>query len=155
MHVTSETSGFVRTLTLARPEKKNALTVAMYARLLELFAEASADPRVRVVVVTGAGGIFTAGNDLHDFMSQPPTDEASPVLRFLHALVDFEKPLIAAVAGAAIGVGTTMLLHYDLVLASESAKFQLPFVNLGLCAEGASSVLLPAAAGLGRASELL
>jgi enoyl-CoA hydratase/carnithine racemase len=155
MHVTSETSGWVRTITLTRPEKKNALTVAMYANLCELFAESAADPEIRVVVITGAGGAFTAGNDIHDFMSTPPTDDASPVLGFLRALVDFEKPLVAAVPGVAIGVGTTMLLHCDLVLAAEGARFQLPFVNLGLCAEGGASLLLPSVSGMQRASELL
>jgi enoyl-CoA hydratase/carnithine racemase len=155
MHVTSEQSGFVRTLTLARPEKRNALTIGMYARLVELLTECSGDAGVRVVLLTGAGGAFTAGNDLHDFMSHPEAGEDSPVLRFLHTLVDFDKPLVAAVPGAAIGVGTTMLLHCDLVLASASARFQLPFVNLALSAEGASSLLLPASCGMARASELL
>jgi enoyl-CoA hydratase/carnithine racemase len=155
MHVTSDQNGFVRTLTLTRPEKRNALTLGMYARLVELLVECAADRRVRVVLINGAGGAFTAGNDIRDFMSHPQAGEDSPVLRFLHTLVDFDKPLVAAVSGPAIGVGTTMLLHCDLVLASASARFQLPFVNLGLSAEGASSLLLPASSGMARASELL
>jgi enoyl-CoA hydratase/carnithine racemase len=106
-------------------------------------------------VLTGAGDIFTAGNDIHDFMATPPTSEDSPVLQYLVQLVHFPKPIIAAVNGAAIGVGTTMLLHCDLVLAAESARFQLPFTKLALCPEAGSSFLLPRLAGLQKASELL
>lgn len=153
--VTTSTTGAVRTITLTRPEKKNALTLAMYVRLTELFHEASADPGVRVVILTGAGSAFTAGNDLADFMGAPAFDAGTPVLRFLATLVDFEKPLVAAVNGAAVGIGTTALLHCDLAYAASSARFQLPFVNLGLVPEAASSVLLPALAGHVRAAELL
>jgi enoyl-CoA hydratase/carnithine racemase len=144
-----------RVLVFNRPAKKNALTVAMYATLAQELADAVSAPAVRALVVTGAGDAFTAGNDLHDFMASPPTSQDSPVLQFLAALVRFPKPIIAAVNGPAVGVGTTMLLHCDLVLAAESARFQLPFVKLGLCPEGGSSLLLPRLAGLQRASELL
>lgn len=150
-----ETKGRVRTIRFERAEKKNALTVAMYARTVELLAEAAADDAVRVVVLTGAGTSFTAGNDLADFMAAPALDETSPVARFLLALVDFEKPLLAAVNGPAVGVGTTLLLHCDLVIAAASARFHLPFVNLGIVPEAASTVLLPRVAGLQRATELL
>jgi enoyl-CoA hydratase/carnithine racemase len=155
VHVLEQTDGPIRTIRFARPEKKNALTVAMYARVVELFAAAAADPAIRVVVLTGEGSAFTAGNDLLDFVQAPPFDEASPVVKFLLALVEFRKPLVVAVNGVAIGVGTTMLLHADVVIAAASARFQLPFVNLGLVPEAGSSLLLPRIAGNARASELL
>src|SRR5580700_1747166 len=123
--VESESGGRVLTIRLNRPERKNALTVAMYERVLELFAEASSRKDIRAVVFTGTGNAFTSGNDLADFMGQPGFSEDSPVLRFLRALVDFPKPLIAAVNGVAVGVGTTMLLHCDLVYAAASARFHL------------------------------
>lgn len=147
--------GGVLTIAWARPAKKNALTTAMYARAVEALAEADADPEVRVVVFTGEGETFTSGNDLADFMAGPSFQESSPVLQFLFGLVRFGKPLFAAVNGAAIGVGSTMLLHCDVVYASESARFHLPFVNLGLVPEAASTLLLPRSAGERRAAELL
>jgi enoyl-CoA hydratase/carnithine racemase len=150
-----EEGGRVRVVVFNRPAKKNALTVAMYATLAEQLAAAAALPLVRAVVLTGAGDAFTAGNDIRDFVSDPPVGDDSAVLQFLRALVDFPKPIVAAVNGPAIGVGTTMLLHCDLVLAASSARFQLPFVQLGLCAEGGSSLLLPEIVGWQRASELL
>jgi enoyl-CoA hydratase/carnithine racemase len=153
--VQSESDGRILTIRLNRPERKNALTVAMYERVLELFAEASSRKDIRAVVFTGTGNAFTSGNDLADFMGQPVFSEDSPVLRFLRALVDFPKPLIAAVNGVAVGVGTTMLLHCDLVYAAASARFHLPFVGLGLCPEAGSSALLPRVAGMQVASELL
>jgi enoyl-CoA hydratase/carnithine racemase len=110
---------------------------------------------VRALVLTGAGGTFTAGNDIQDFLADPPVSDDSAVLQFLFALVRFPKPVVAAVAGAAIGVGTTMLLHCDRVLAARSARFQLPFVKLGPCPEGGSSLLLPEIVGWQRASELM
>lgn len=145
----------VLTLTFHRPDKKNAFTHAMYTEAREALAAAEANDAVRVVVLTGAEGAFTAGNDLGDFLQHPPTGEDAPVFRYLRALVEMTKPLIASVDGAAVGIGTTMLLHCDFVLASERARFSMPFVNLGLCPEGASSLLLPRMAGTALASELL
>jgi enoyl-CoA hydratase/carnithine racemase len=147
--------GGVLALTLDRPAKKNALTRAMYAALADALDGAAADDAVRVVLVGGAGGAFTAGNDLGDFLADPPTGADSPVFRFLHALSTFPKPVVAAVEGAAVGVGTTMLLHCDLVYAGRSAAFRLPFADLGLVPEAASSYLLPRAVGPARAAELL
>jgi len=150
-----EHGGQARTLVMNRPAKKNALTVAMYAALADELAKAALSPTVRVVVLTGAGEAFTAGNDIYDFVAQPPVNDDSHVVRFLNALVAFPKPIIAAVGGVAVGIGTTMLLHCDLVLAASSARFQFPFVKLGLCPEGGSSLLLPQMVGIQRASELL
>jgi enoyl-CoA hydratase/carnithine racemase len=145
----------VRTLTFNRPEKKNAFTHAMYEAAVEALERASLDATVRVVLLTGAGNTFTAGNDIGDFLEQPPAGENSAVFRFLRALVNFEKPVVAAVDGAAVGIGTTMLLHCDYVVATERARFVMPFINLGVCPEGASSLLLPRNAGMALASELL
>lgn len=145
----------VLTLTFHRPDKKNAFTHAMYTEARDALVAADGNDAVRVVVLTGAQGTFTAGNDLGDFLQHPPTGEDAPVFRFLRALVELEKPVIASVDGAAVGIGTTLLLHCDYVLASERARFSMPFVNLGLCAEGASSFLLPRMAGTVLASELL
>lgn len=140
---------------MARPEKKNALTAAMYQRMADALAEAEADPAVRVILISGAGGNFTAGNDLHDFLQQPPMDESAPVFRFINGFAGLQKPFVAAVEGVAIGVGTTMLLHCDLVYAGSAARFALPFANLGLTPEAASSLLLPLCAGHARAAEML
>lgn len=148
----------VLTLTLNRLDKKNALTAAMYATLADALREAAADEQVRVVVIQGHEQVFTAGNDLQDFRDNPPdpaATEPAPVHRFLHELTNFSKPLLAAVAGPAVGIGTTLLLHCDLVYAGDNAAFSLPFVNLGLCPEAGSSVLLPALAGYQRAAEKL
>lgn len=142
-------------LVLNRPEKKNALNPAMYETLAETIEEADRDDRVRVVFLQGAGDCFTSGNDLRDFVEAPPAGEASPVFRFLMAIHRARKPLVAAVRGSAVGVGTTMLLHCDLVCAGRGARFQLPFVTLGLCPEAGSSLLLPRLAGYQRAAELL
>jgi len=154
-NVVVETHGAVRVLRLARPAKKNALTVAMYEALVAAFAEADRDDAIRVLRITGAPGVFTAGNDIFDFMQRPPTGEDSAVVRLLIALVDFSKPIVASVEGHAVGFGTTILLHCDLVLAARGAKFRMPFVSLGLVPEAASSVLLPGIVGLQRASEWL
>lgn len=153
--IRADDDGSVRTLVFDRPEKKNALTVRMYAALVEALQAAAADASVRVVVLTGAGDAFTAGNDLVDFMQDPPTGEDSPVFQLLLTLASYEKPLVAAVNGAAVGIGATMLLHCDVVYAASDAKLTMPFVNLGLCPEGASSYLLPRIAGHAKASELL
>jgi enoyl-CoA hydratase/carnithine racemase len=145
----------VRTLTFNRPEKRNAFTHAMYEAATEGLYRASLDPAVRVVVLTGAGGSFTAGNDIGDFLERPPAGEDSAVFLFLRALVNYEKPVLAAVDGPAVGIGTTMLLHCDYVVATERTRFVMPFINLGVCPEGASSLLLPRSAGMALASELL
>ncbi|MDP3276745.1 MAG: enoyl-CoA hydratase [Deltaproteobacteria bacterium] len=155
MSITVEDRGAVRTVRIARPEKKNALTLAMYESLAKSLAEYSANPELRACVLLGSPGIFTAGNDIGDFMQNPPTGEDSPVFGFLIALADCPKPVIAAVDGAAVGVGTTMLLHCDLVIASSRAKFSMPFVSLGLVPEGASSVLLPQIVGRATAAQWL
>ena len=142
---------------IRRPEKKNALTGPMYAALADAFMAAERDPAVRVVLIHGQAGVFTAGNDLADFLDHPPLSEdpPAPVFLFLQAFSTLSKPFVAAVTGPAVGIGTTMLLHCDLAYAGASAKFQLPFVNLGLCPEAASSLLLPALAGHVRAAEIL
>lgn len=146
-HLRTETAEGVLRLTLDRPEKKNALTLALYEGLIAALDGAASDPAVRVAVVSGTGGHFTAGNDLGDFLRHPPTGESSPVFRFLRALTAFPKPLLAAVEGHAVGIGTTLLLHCDLAWAAPSARFRLPFVDLGLVPEAASSLLLPLAVG--------
>ena len=154
-HVLVSIQDNVMTLKINRPEKKNALTVAMYQTLAENLFAADEDPAVRVVVIRGTDDCFTSGNDLMDFMQNPPTGEDSSVGQFLKAIATTKKPLVAIVEGLAIGVGTTLLLHCDLVYVGEGAKFKLPFVNLGLCPEAASSLLLPRLVGPAKASELL
>ena len=145
----------VLSLTFNRPQKKNAFTGEMYDTAARALVEADTNDAVRVVVLTGAAGAFTAGNDLKDFLEHPPTGEDSAVFRFLRALAHHSRPVVAGVDGVAVGIGTTLLLHCDYVAASERAVFSMPFVNLGLSPEGASSVLLPRVAGLALASELL
>ncbi|KAF0166183.1 MAG: enoyl-CoA hydratase/isomerase [Rhodocyclaceae bacterium] len=140
---------------MARPEKKNALTAEMYQTMANALAAAEADPAVLVILISGAGGNFTAGNDLHDFLDKPPMDENAPVFRFINGFARLQKPFVAAVEGVAVGVGTTMLLHCDLVYAGATARFALPFANLGLTPEAASSLLLPLRAGHARAAEML
>ena len=154
-NVAAERDGHVLRLTLDRPAKKNAITRAMYTALADALADAERDPAVRAVVLGGRGGAFTAGNDLGDFMMDPPTGPDSPTFRFLAAVSAFPKPLVAAVEGAAIGIGTTVLLHCDLAYAAPEALFKMPFVDLGLVPEAASSLLLPRLAGQARATELL
>jgi enoyl-CoA hydratase/carnithine racemase len=139
----------------ARPAKKNALTIAMYERMNAALAEAAADKTVRAVVFGSTSEIFTAGNDLGDFMQNPPTGDDSPVFRFIMALAKFEKPLIAAVDGKGVGLGLTMLLHCDFVYCTERTSLVAPFVNLGLVPEAASSLLLPKLVGHARAAEIL
>jgi enoyl-CoA hydratase/carnithine racemase len=137
-----------------RPEKKNALTGAMYHAMSEALTQSATDAAVRAVLIAGTQDCFTAGNDLVDFANAKPGGPA-PAMTFLQAISTAAKPVIAAVSGVAVGIGTTMLLHCDLVYAGVSAKFHLPFVNLGLCAEGGSSLILPAMLGQHRAAELL
>jgi enoyl-CoA hydratase/carnithine racemase len=138
-----------------RPDKKNAITTAMYDAMAGVLESAERDRSVRAVVLLGGAGCFTAGNDLNDFRERPPSDEASPAFRFIKALARATVPLIAAVDGVAIGIGTTMLLHCDVVLASEQARFQMPFVNLGLVPEAGSTYLLPKMLGHARAADLV
>jgi enoyl-CoA hydratase/carnithine racemase len=144
----------VRIIQMDRPEKKNALTGAMYSAMTEALRRADSDSTVRVVLITGTGTCFTAGNDLADFAAAKPGQPA-PAIHYLEALGAVTKPVVAAVNGVAIGIGTTMLLHCDLVYAAAGARFQLPFVNLGLCPEAASSLILPERMGHARAAELL
>ena len=144
----------VLTLTFNRPKKMNALTRDMYGRLAAGLNEAAGDFSVRAVIITSEGDHFTAGNDIVDFMDNPPTAETSEVATFLAALLNFPKPLIAAVKGNAVGVGTTMLLHCDVVVAAPSANFSMPFVTLGLVPEAGSTFLFPALVGYQRAARI-
>lgn len=145
----------VLTLTLNRVSKKNSLTAAMYAELADQLVAAVADSAVRVVLIQGHETVFSAGNDLADFVNAPPAGADSPVFRFLHAISTCPKPVLAAVCGPAVGIGSTMLLHCDLVVAGDNAAFSMPFVNLGLCPEAASSLLVPQLMGYHRAAEAL
>ncbi len=155
MAVRFEIDGKVATLAFNRPDKKNAITAAMYQAMADALRQASDDAAVRVILITGDGGAFTAGNDLADFLQSPPQGEGSPVAQFMTALRIATKPVIAAVPGLAIGIGTTLLMHCDLVYAAQPAKFAMPFTQLGLCPEFAASVLLPRLAGYQRAAEKL
>jgi len=159
MSIKTATLNGVATIEIARPEKKNAITVAMYQAMAEALAAADADAAVRALLITGQPGIFTSGNDLEDFMQRPPgagSDNAeSPVFGFMRALAGCGKPVVAAVTGAAIGIGTTMLLHCDLVYVSDEARLAMPFVSLGLVPEFASSLLVPQLMGHARAAEKL
>lgn len=138
-----------------RADKKNALDLSMYQALADAIKQADADNNIRVTMLTGVDDSFCSGNDIKDFLKNPPTDDSSPVLQFVRALINAEKPIIAAVNGIAIGIGVTMLLHCDLVYASEEARFQMPFVNIGLCPEAGSTHILPLLMGHQKASELL
>jgi enoyl-CoA hydratase/carnithine racemase len=154
-HVRVETKDRVQRIELARPEKKNALSPDMYAALARAFEAADADDAIRVLLIHGTSGCFTSGNDVRDFLELPRGPADSPASGFLRAIAGAKKPVVAAVGGPAVGVGTTMLLHFDLVYAAPNARFQLPFVPLGLLPEAASSLLLPMIAGYQRAAELL
>ncbi|MEZ5645871.1 MAG: enoyl-CoA hydratase [Burkholderiaceae bacterium] len=145
----------VTTLTFNRPDKKNSITAAMYASLADALEAAAGDEGVRCVVIQGNEAVFSAGNDIADFLEQPPATQDSPVFRFLRGIAQFPKPLLAAVCGPAVGVGTTLLFHCDLVYAGDNAAFSMPFVNLGLCPEAASSLLVPQMFGYHRAAEAL
>jgi enoyl-CoA hydratase/carnithine racemase len=145
----------VLTLALNRPDKKNAITAAMYQTMADALADAQEDTAVRAILIRGGAQAFSAGNDLEDFMKSPPNGENAPVLQFLRRISSAEKPLVASVAGVAVGIGTTLLLHCDLVYAADTATFSLPFSQLGLCPEAASSLLLPRMAGYALAAEKL
>lgn len=152
--ITSRREGAIQILSFNRPEKMNALTREMYAGLANGLNEAAGDFAVRAVVLTSEGDHFTAGNDIADFLANPPTNEDSDVARFLGSLLEFPKPLIASVNGNAVGVGTTMLLHCDVVVAGPSAKFSMPFASLGLVPEAGSSYLFPLLVGYQRAAKI-
>ncbi len=159
-HIKAATLNGVATIEIARPEKKNALTVAMYQAMAEALRAAVADPAVRTVLITGQPGVFTSGNDIEDFMARPPGSGGShvaesPVFQFMQALLECDKPVVAAVTGAAVGIGTTMLLHCDFVYVSDEARLAMPFVGLGLVPEYASSLLVPQLMGHRRAAEKL
>jgi enoyl-CoA hydratase/carnithine racemase len=154
-HIVTEHHGRVLTIRMTRAEKKNALTIDMYRAMANAIAAAVADPGVRALRLSGTDSVFTSGNDLGDFAGSPPAGMDSPVFLFLHQLSQCPKPIVAAVNGLAIGIGTTMLLHCDLIVADPSARFSLPFINLGLVPEAASSLLLPRMLGHAKASELL
>lgn len=152
--ITSEVQNQVQIIRFNRPEKMNALTRDMYGELARLLNEAAGDFAIRAVVISSVGDHFTAGNDIMDFMSNPPTAEDSTVALFLGAILNFPKPLIASVKGNAVGVGTTMLLHCDVVVASEDAAFSMPFTSLGLVPEAGSTLLFPTLAGYQRAAKI-
>ena len=145
----------VMTITLNRLDRKNAITVAMYDALTDALSKAEADGAVRVVVLQGHATVFSAGNDIDDVLHRPAASMDSPAMRFLRGIAIFPKPLLAAVCGPAVGIGTTMLFHCDLVYAGDNAAFSMPFVNLGVCPEAASSLLVPQMLGYHRAAEAL
>jgi len=152
--ITTTRHGQTLEISFNRPDKMNAITRAMYAGLASNLNEAAGDFGVRCVVITSQGDHFTSGNDIGDFMSNPPTESDSDVAKFLGALLEFPKPLLAAVKGNDIGVGTTMLLHCDVVVAGPSAKFSMPFTSLGLVPEAGSSMLFPQLVGHQRAAKI-
>src|SRR5467141_5001569 len=153
--IVTERSGSILRIQFNRPSKKNAMTSAMYINMADLINAAAQDDGVRVVLWHGAGDSFCAGNDLDDFLKNPPGPEDSPQSRLINAFIAFGKPIVAAVHGAAIGGGTTMLTHCDFVYAGESAKFQMPFINLGLVPEFAATYSIPARIGYLQAAELI
>jgi enoyl-CoA hydratase/carnithine racemase len=150
-----DTADGVTTLTIHRVAKKNSFTTTMYAGMADVLDQAQADPAVRVLVIQGHETIFSAGNDIADFLQTPPTTLDAPVFRFMRSISSFTKPIVAAVCGPAVGIGTTMLFHCDLVYAGDNAAFSMPFVNLGVCPEAGSSLLAPQRMGYGRAAEAL
>lgn len=158
MSIKTATLDGVATIEIARPEKKNALTIAMYQAMADALRAAAADKAVRAVLIAGQPGIFTSGNDIEDFVAFGRTgsdDDEAPVFRFMRALIECDKPVVAAVTGAAIGIGTTLLLHCDLVYVSDEARLAMPFVALGLVPEFASSLLAVQRFGMARAAEKL
>src|SRR3989449_8556539 len=153
--ILTERAGSILRIQLNRPKRRNAMTSGMYVTLADILKNAARDELTRVVLWHGAGDSFCAGNDVEDFLKNPPGPGESPQARLMNALIDFDKPIVAAVQGAAIGGGTTMLTHCDFVYAGESAKFQMPFINLGLVPEFGSSCSVPARMGHIRAAELI
>ena len=157
--ILTHTEAGVMTITLTRPEKKNSITQVMYSAMADALAQAGGDSSIRTVVFQGHATVFSAGNDIGDFLNGPPRLEGAardtPVMRFLYGISSFAKPIVAAVCGPAVGIGTTMLFHCDLVYAGDNAAFAMPFVNLGLCPEAASSLLVPQMMGYHRAAEAL
>jgi enoyl-CoA hydratase/carnithine racemase len=149
------TEAAVTTITINRLDKKNSITAAMYAALADALDSASRDAAVRVVVIQGHETIFCAGNDIKDFLSVPPNHADAPVFRFIRGISTFSKPIVASVCGPAVGIGTTLLLHCDLIYAGDNAAFSMPFVNLGICPEAGSSLLVPQLMGHQRAAEAL
>ncbi|MDC8785521.1 enoyl-CoA hydratase [Roseateles koreensis] len=145
----------VASIEIARPEKKNALTRAMYQEMADILVAVNTDKSVRAVLIQGQPSIFTSGNDIEDFMGSPPRDEDAPVFQFMRALLGCEKPVVAAVTGAAIGIGTTLLLHCDLVYVADDSRLAMPFVGLGLVPEFASSLVVPRLMGHAKAAEKL
>jgi enoyl-CoA hydratase/carnithine racemase len=154
-HVTTEQDQGVLIVRLNRAAKKNALTGEMYTVMADAIERAAADRAIKTLLYTGSDGVFTAGNDLHDFLNNPPTSPQSPVNRFIANMVSTDVPIVAAVDGVAVGIGTTMLLHFDQVFATDRARFSLPFINLGLVPEAGSSMLLVESCGYRKAAELL
>ncbi len=150
-----DTTDQVMTITFNRVDKKNSFTAAMYADMADALMDARLEDNIRVVVFQGHETVFSAGNDIADFLKTPPMSPDVPVFRFLRAVSTFPKPVVAAVCGPAVGIGTTLLFHCDLVYAGDNAAFSMPFVNLGLCPEAASSLLAPQRMGYGRAAEAL
>jgi enoyl-CoA hydratase/carnithine racemase len=153
--ILTHTEDRVLTITLNRLARKNSITSAMYGAMADAIEQAASDPAIRVAMIQGHETVFSAGNDIGDFQSKPPAGQDSPVFRFLRGIATFPKPLVAAVCGPAVGIGTTMLFHCDLVYAGDNAAFSMPFVNLGLCPEAASSLLVPRMMGYHRAAEAL
>src|SRR6202162_6282532 len=153
--IITERSGQILRIQLNRPEKKTAMTLAMYNTMADLLNDAAKDDQIRVVLWHGAGDSFSAGNDIQDFLKNPPGAGESPQARLIEALINFDKPIVVAVQGAAIGGGTTMLTHCDFIYAGESAKFQMPFINLAVVPEFGSSCSVPARIGHVRAAELI
>ena len=155
MSIAVQTINGVARIAIARPEKKNAITVAMYQEMADAIGAAHDDGAVRAILIHGERDVFTAGNDLEDFLKNPPAGMDAPVFQFMQMLGLAEKPVVAAVNGAAVGIGTTMLMHCDLVYCADNAMFSMPFVSLGVCSEFASSLTIPLAAGFHKAAEKL
>jgi len=153
--IRAEIQDGIARIEIARPERKNAISGQMYGQMADVLIAAAGDASVRAVVLHGSDSVFSAGNDIQDFLQQPAPDGNSNTQRFMNALAGQERPVIGAVNGAAVGIGTTLLLHCDLVFAADDAMFSMPFVNLGLCPEFASSLLVPLSAGYHKAAEKL